>query len=675
MGKSQKKRSQRRYNPVRVLDSYIPKGLASAASSSSKNEAILPIIQKMQSADGAERKWACVAVSNLIQNDASTRRLLQGKDIVGYLITRLSDSEEEVWIEAAGALRNLCIDGGHEICAEMFNKNILAPLKTFVPKMSTILSQFLGSPKTAPEMFQKVVYEFAENVITIFWCLSETSNKALSAINQMNLTAFLMSFLASRDQLPIATATAAAQCLYVLTDDNQPTIDEIRSNVAYSSCLLDIARSGGTTNGKGENSAEGPSVMFKILVAGILRNISPLPPPSTTSAADIDKTIVLPLLEPVLSSVNLLEAISFAQDAVTRESSEPQIGNLSSKHMPKSDHKTPDQFELDRLENKLRIVLLTLEVLTGTCAMLPDPVNLLVDGNNEIIDDDSQDETMDDGPDVQIADVPAPQSSFHPNFLPSLVPPLLALIHPTPLSFPPSGGLSVHPPMTFALGSIHICALECLNNVFLSLGATPNPTLVADKESGRKVWEDIWITLRAVGTDIGPGQETKQDMWDIAVGVLWGVGNIWKGSLVPCEDQVKVLTQLCDTSEDPKIRVKCIGTLECLAQYPDTLDANRSIAEYLLSIISTPATPFPAGTEPLIQALSAIVDIYSDESMPYDVNFRQGQYADRLVASLDSVIKVVRGVDKQKDSDLRLRGEEVRDNLIAFIDYRRKLSL
>jgi len=59
----------------------------------------------MESVDASERKWACVAVSNLIQNDPSTRRLLQGKNIVGALITRLTDSEEEVIIEAAGSLR------------------------------------------------------------------------------------------------------------------------------------------------------------------------------------------------------------------------------------------------------------------------------------------------------------------------------------------------------------------------------------------------------------------------------------------------------------------------------------------------------------------------------------------------------------------------------------------
>ncbi len=59
----------------------------------------------MENADPVERKWACVAVSNLIHNDPSTRRLLQGKNVVGTLIGRLTDSEEEVVVEATGALR------------------------------------------------------------------------------------------------------------------------------------------------------------------------------------------------------------------------------------------------------------------------------------------------------------------------------------------------------------------------------------------------------------------------------------------------------------------------------------------------------------------------------------------------------------------------------------------
>jgi hypothetical protein len=115
----------------------------------------------------------------------------------------------------------------------------------------------------------------------------ETSNKALNAINQMNLVPFLMSFLSSRDKLPISTITAAgmcrsilmpihlsnlfavAHCLYVLTDDNYPAISDIRSNTAYTYCLLDIVRLGsGISNGKGKDTSDERSVAFSVLASG-----------------------------------------------------------------------------------------------------------------------------------------------------------------------------------------------------------------------------------------------------------------------------------------------------------------------------------------------------------------------------------------------------------------------
>lgn len=117
-------------------------------------------------------------------------------------------------------------------------------------------------------------------------------------------------------------------------------------------------------------------------------------------------------------------------------------------------------------------------------------------------------------------------------FLPSLVLPLITLIYPTSLSFPPLAAPSVHPPTTSALSAIHVSALECLNNIFLSLSTNPHPTIVADRDGGLKLWNDIWSALAAVGTEGGLGQERRQEMWEIAVGVLWGIASIWKGSLV-----------------------------------------------------------------------------------------------------------------------------------------------
>lgn len=121
-----------------------------------------------------------------------------------------------------------------------------------------------------------------------------------------------------------------------------------------------------------------------------------------------------------------------------------------------------------------------------------------------------------------------------PAFIPALVNPLLALIQPSALSFPPLAAPSPHPPTTSALSAVHISALECLNNVFLSLASSRKPEVAADVASGAKIWNDVWSALAAVGTQTGLGQERRQEMWEKAMGVLWGIGNVWKGSLVSC---------------------------------------------------------------------------------------------------------------------------------------------
>ena len=76
-----------------------------------------------------------------------------------------------------------------------------------------------------------------------------------------------------------------------------------------------------------------------------------------------------------------------------------------------------------------------------------------------------------------------------------------------------------------------------------------------------------------------------------------------------------------------------------------------------------------------MQAVNALIDIYSDETLPYGVNFRQGRYLDALVQSVEGIRRAVRGIDRKKERELRLHGEETRDNLVAFVQYRRGLKL
>ena len=182
---------------------------------------------------------------------------------------------------------------------------------------------------------------------------------------------------------------------------------------------------------------------------------------------------------------------------------------------------------------------LALEILTGVCATLPDPdVEVGVDDEDAedgvleegFVDDSAMDDGRDDAMAVDgaalepnSADTPAA-----PSFLPTLLEPLLALIRPTELSFPAP---SPHPPTTSALSAIHMAAFECLSNAFLALAAAPG-SAASDVQVGLRVWGAVWVALTGAGSPVESTPGTRQTVWDVAVGLLWGVGVVWTGKIV-----------------------------------------------------------------------------------------------------------------------------------------------
>jgi hypothetical protein len=109
---------------------------------------------------------------------------------------------------------------------------------------------------------------------------------------------------------------------------------------------------------------------------GILHNVSPLPSLLSTSSADIDRSIILPFLFPLLS-LNLSETVSQVQSNLSLQEKEalskqqPVLKNGAT-----SDHRSNSGIALDRIESELRAVKLALELITSICAELPESSNL-----------------------------------------------------------------------------------------------------------------------------------------------------------------------------------------------------------------------------------------------------------------------------------------------------------
>ncbi|KAF8586238.1 hypothetical protein K439DRAFT_1615237 [Ramaria rubella] len=226
-------------------------------------------------------------------------------------------------------------------------------------------------------------------------------------------------------------------------------------------------------------------------------------------------------------------------------------------------------------------------------------------------------------------------------------------------------------------------ALECLNNLFLTIDEARDGgrfRIGCFIRGSRKPKITLARTLATVGKVArdrkliaSKGLEKKTEMGKLRWACC-GVLLVGRGYLVPDAGQVQALMEFCDATADDMTKAKCIGALECLAQNPEAIEANKvHLATFnppfLLNSFKDIFTlvhihSLPSG--------SALIDINSHEAMTSD---RQGGWVNTLANALPTSRKLVRGIDRRKPVGVELRGRGNETNLTTFIKYRRALKL
>ena len=268
----------------------------------------------------------------------------------------------------------------------------------------------------------------------------------------------------------------------------------------------------------------------------------------------------------------------------------------------------------------------------------------------------------------------------------------LASLHS--LSFPPSSAMpSIHPPTTSILSVLHLRALETLNNLLLTVVASlpEEPTRrsqIAGVIPVDQVWTSNFGTIDMVLSEpqalSQKGQELRIEVLEMALGCTWGCAKIAPEALVRCESGTVVVNADMQTLSDSQVKTlmdgpqvlrgdlaktRCVDTLGALASRQTvSVEENKVIGGWLVSQIAS-----TTNTELLIAILNAVIDVYSDETRPYDSVFVSEGYLDVLSKSVGRVRAEVRKIDRRKNLQLRAVGEEVYENLTAFIKYRRAL--
>ncbi|KAJ9121860.1 hypothetical protein QFC22_002483 [Naganishia vaughanmartiniae] len=278
----------------------------------------------------------------------------------------------------------------------------------------------------------------------------------------------------------------------------------------------------------------------------------------------------------------------------------PDVSAMSAAALTKklqSDHRSPAEVKLDNIEKRLSTLMVALEVMTDACAGLIDDVKEEQDEDQPLPDDDEQesesegededmvededegDMTMDEkliakgrdqvDMDIQQTDGSAPRVKATATPLESLASSglhlqLMALARATPLSYAPAplagsaaaaAAPSSHPPTTAVLSSIHLRALEALNNLLLTMAgyapaAQPPLSSSADvdsKQQGslaqwrelvngplsglKQIWMDTFdIAREVIQPDVSvldiKGQEVRLEILEILAGVWLGLAKI-----------------------------------------------------------------------------------------------------------------------------------------------------
>ncbi|CAH1758824.1 13143_t:CDS:10 [Entrophospora sp. SA101] len=642
------------------------------------SEDILPVIKQLSSLDANERAWAASCASHLVLSDPGTRRLLLSKNLIRSLIERLTDNVYEVIFEVIGTLRNLTVVGEYDICAEMFNKNILTPLITLIPKISVVINNILkGIPQESDPFVaaRSTIWKFAENIICIFWSLSETSQKILRSINNANIISFLLAFFTPSELIPTQTIIAAAQCLNTLTDENPDIYFHFKNNPEYLKLLYYHINSE-----IGDNKTSDDHLNVKVLSCGILSNIRSILSPSLLPSLFSDINFyIIPVLIPCLS----FDIQKCAEDAIETanniETSDTLIKGSKDAITP-----TPKEVKLNFINSKLTNLQLVLELISKIC--LEILVNTAVKVENMEDDTpmlDTENSIIDNDNDKILY---SQKKSILETFTTIILPALIRLAAPTKLSFQEQMGPNVMPPPTIApiitssLAIIHLRAIECMNNFFLSM---------IDFED--KFWYDqhkddvkqLSITLidlanqvAGKGVKVGaedPGQEMRGSILEALVGCLWTLARGLDGYVPFSEAQIETFIVSYHHSISDSMRVKIIGTLGVVARRQNAVKENKIIGDFMINVLQNLPPNGSTILDCAIEALNAIYDIYADKNFDYDQYvFVQGNYLNLLQNIMDPFRVMVKSIDKRNFRDQRLRADEALINLVAFIKYKKE---
>lgn len=186
MGKLKKsRRNQNRTNPL--ARGRKPSNETKAEESARRRA--LPLIEKLTSTSANDRAMALAAITVLCE-DENTRKVLLKERIISIIMEQcLTDSDDEIVVEAFGVLRNIAVEEGYDVIQHIWRQNVWTAIEAALVKIQKSF-EYLGSGKASTIGNKKadekarlqLLYDYTENVIMLVVVIASGSSKLFESV-------------------------------------------------------------------------------------------------------------------------------------------------------------------------------------------------------------------------------------------------------------------------------------------------------------------------------------------------------------------------------------------------------------------------------------------------------------------------------------------------------------
>ncbi|XP_074644939.1 HEAT repeat-containing protein 3-like [Tubulanus polymorphus] len=316
------------------------------------SHAVASIVDKLHSGSAEERECGCTTIATIVDQPGAVAILLD-LDVVRILGPLMVDQCVTVRQAAIGALRNLSVVGGYEVCDQMIDNDVMTPLIAILQQYKEQWQPEKASSKMETDPKTDVFLQATH----LLWNLCESNQTAVSIVNQQNIIPMFLSTL-DPDMYGFAQAIATAQFLQIVSENNPDALPVLSSTEAENSLRKLISSEFHT------NSMQ--HVFLKTLASGILYNVS-------CGKLNTAKGNVLTVIVEVLMSIIRLDTTSNITEIAEKLMAVMNASNGTSslseedkdkEHVPDVNHKSIDA-EIEKLHNILSSQQLALEIIAN----------------------------------------------------------------------------------------------------------------------------------------------------------------------------------------------------------------------------------------------------------------------------------------------------------------------